>query len=472
MNRPRLTAQYFLPDPFGGKPGARLYRSGDFARYRPDGNIDFIGRRDQQVKIRGYRIELGEIEILLHQHEKIDQATVEVRYAAEDDARLVAYIVPRQGMTFNNQELQEYLARDLPGYMIPAVFITLEQMPLTANLKVDREALPEPGWGERSSMLEATLKPRDEIEKRLAAIWHDLLKFPEIGIKDNFFDLGGHSLLVIQMMNRVESEFGRRPPLTPFLEEPTIEQLTAILKEGPSPIQSQPLVAIRESGFGQPLFIVTAGYNDLLTLSSVAKAMKPNRPIYIIQPSNEGNQLKLERSLDDLLDSYIAAVQSVQVSGPYQIAGFCSGGLVAFALAERFIEMGEEVKPLILMDTPLAYPRRQHFFHRTIRWFLSHLLRSETPGLPRRTALSGPLFSDAGLVIHLNALSGYRASSYAGKIMLIVARDSHIKNAPNIRSWQEIAVGEIEAITVPGDHNSFASGQRAAQVAAILDSAL
>ena len=200
LNRPELTTEKFIPDPFSGKPGARLYKTGDLARYRPDGNIEFLGRIDDQVKIRGFRIELGEIETMLHEHSAVRDARVIVREDVLGDRRLVAYIVPGQEST-SLVELSSYLKDKLPSYMIP-VLVTLHKLPLTPNGKLDRRALPPP---ERTGLAEAFEGPRNSVERLLAEVWTEVLGVERVSIYDNFFDLGGHSLTALQVVARLRN---------------------------------------------------------------------------------------------------------------------------------------------------------------------------------------------------------------------------------------------------------------------------
>ncbi|MBW4575233.1 MAG: amino acid adenylation domain-containing protein [Aphanothece sp. CMT-3BRIN-NPC111] len=222
LNRPELTQEKFIPNPFCDQPRSRLYKTGDTARYLPDGNIEFIGRIDHQVKIRGYRIELGEIEALLSQHQLIREAVVVVREDEPGNARLVAYIVPRQ--TPNINEIRNFLKEKLPEYMMPSAFIVLKTLPLTPNGKVDRQALPTPDHT-RPELAETFVAPRTPVEEALTEIWMKVLGLEKIGIHDNFFDLGGHSLLVTQLLAKVREAFQVELPLRSLFEAPTIAAL-------------------------------------------------------------------------------------------------------------------------------------------------------------------------------------------------------------------------------------------------------
>ena len=239
--RPDLTAASFVPNPFAGKNTAapvtatRLYRTGDIVRYRQDGTIEFIGRRDHQVKVRGYRIELEEIESVLREHPLVRDAAVVVGESGVDDKRLVAYIVRAADSTKEETatfaSLRHFLDRRLPDYMVPAFIVELEAMPMTAHGKIDRTALPQPVWG-RQGLLgghplldEPTTPPRTPPERQLAAIWSELLNVKEIGIDDNFFDLGGHSLLLTRLATRIEAGFGVRLPLRFLFDNPTLVEM-------------------------------------------------------------------------------------------------------------------------------------------------------------------------------------------------------------------------------------------------------
>jgi acyl carrier protein len=209
LNRPELTAERFLPDPFSAEPGARLYKTGDLARYLPYGNIECRGRTDHQVKIRGFRIELGEVESVLSQHHAIRESAVVAREDGPNDKSLVAYMVAAEDVALTPSELRSFLKQKLPDYMIPSAFVMLNALPLTPNGKVDRRALPDPGEI-RSASEETYEAPRTPVESLIAEIWQDVLHVNRVGVHDNFFDLGGHSLLCLPVMTRLEKQLGVR----------------------------------------------------------------------------------------------------------------------------------------------------------------------------------------------------------------------------------------------------------------------
>jgi amino acid adenylation domain-containing protein len=228
LNRPELTAEKFIPNPFSDKPGSRLYKTGDLARYLPDGNIEFLGRIDHQVKIRGFRIELGEIEAVLSQHPGVQEAVVTVREDLPGDKRLVAYFVVRQ-VTVSSRELRDFLRRQLPEYMVPAAFMRLDALPLTPNGKIDRRALPAPEFHPELEL--SFVAPRTPFEELLASIWSAVLNIEQIGADDNFFELGGHSLLATQVISRVNDTWSIELPLRNLFEASTIAALAKRIED-------------------------------------------------------------------------------------------------------------------------------------------------------------------------------------------------------------------------------------------------
>ncbi|RKH30864.1 non-ribosomal peptide synthetase, partial [Corallococcus sicarius] len=249
LDRPDLTAERFVPNPFGTEPGARMYRTGDKARWREDGTLEYLGRIDFQVKLRGFRIELGEIEVALRSHPAIQSATVLVREDVAGDQRLVAYVVPESPC--DASELRTHLQQKLPEYMVPSAFVTLATFPLTPNGKVDRKALPAPEA--RAARGEHYVAPNTTTEKRLAGLWAEVLRVDRIGRKDHFFELGGHSLLATQVVSRVRSAFGVELPLRALFEAPVLEQLALRVEQASSATALPALVATPRTGASLPL---------------------------------------------------------------------------------------------------------------------------------------------------------------------------------------------------------------------------
>jgi amino acid adenylation domain-containing protein len=228
LNRPELTADRFIPNPFSNDSGSRLYKTGDLVRYLRDGNIEYLGRIDHQVKIRGFRIELGEIEAVLRQNPAVEDAVVIGKEYDFHDKRLVAYVVPSQEQVFSTSELRRYLKQKLPDHMVPSAFVRLEALPLTPNDKVDRRALPMPD--RIRSVAETFAPPLTPFEEALAGIWSEVLRLDSVGIHDNFFELGGHSLLATQVISRLPQAFGIELPLQTIFEAPTLGELSERLE--------------------------------------------------------------------------------------------------------------------------------------------------------------------------------------------------------------------------------------------------
>jgi acyl-CoA synthetase (AMP-forming)/AMP-acid ligase II/acyl carrier protein len=224
LNRPELTAEKFIPNPFSKQPGERLYRTGDLCRYLPGGEIEFIGREDQQVKLRGYRIELGEIEKALAGHRRVKEAVVEARKDKSGEKRLVAYIVS-DGAGIERGELRSYLAERLPEYMSPSAYVEMDELPVTANGKIDRKRLPEPEADESRYV-----EPASEVERAVAEIWAEALGLERVGVEDDFFELGGHSLMAARVISRVRDRFRVDVPLRDVYQRPTVANMARLIE--------------------------------------------------------------------------------------------------------------------------------------------------------------------------------------------------------------------------------------------------
>jgi amino acid adenylation domain-containing protein len=230
LNRPELTAEKFIPDPFSGRTGARLYKTGDLARFLPEGNLEFLGRTDNQVKIRGFRIELAEIETVLGEHPLVREVAVLAREDAPGDKRIAAYIVPRAGHAPDSSDLRNHLKRRLPDYMLPSVFVILQSMPLSETGKIDRESLPAPEQS-RPALEQSYTAPATALEKVLAGIFGEVLKIERVGVCDSFFELGGHSLLATRVVSKVRQTFAIELPVRKLFEEPTVSGLAGVISK-------------------------------------------------------------------------------------------------------------------------------------------------------------------------------------------------------------------------------------------------
>jgi acyl carrier protein len=252
-NRPEMTAERFVPDPFSGRPGARLFKTGDRARFLADGQLEYLGRNDDQVKIRGYRIELGEIEAALAAHAFVDRAVAAVRGVSSGEPRLVAYVVPREEGEVSSAALRAFLETRLPAFMIPAAFVFLEALPLTPSGKIDRKSLPAPE-AVRPELERPFVAPSSDTEQALAEIWKEVLGLDRVGLHDDFFALGGHSLLLIQVSSRLRKSLAVELPLRTFFESPTIAGLArAVEGADRAPRESGPAIVPAPAGAPLPL---------------------------------------------------------------------------------------------------------------------------------------------------------------------------------------------------------------------------
>ncbi|MBW1713791.1 MAG: amino acid adenylation domain-containing protein, partial [Deltaproteobacteria bacterium] len=338
FNRPDLTEEMFIPDPFSDEPGARLYKTGDLGRYLADGNIEFLGRTDHQVKIRGFRIELGEIKATLADHPAVKEAVVVSREDQSGDKSLAAYVVLDQERPSPGQ-LRDFLKEKLPEYMVPSAFVTLEEMPLTPNGKIDYQSLPAPDLSSLST--QPSRAPQGELEIQLAKLWEQVLGVQPIGADDNFFGLGGHSLLAVTLLARMEKIFGRELPLLTLFQAPTVAQMAGILRQEGYTVPWRALSAVQPQGARRPLFYV--GTNDLV--HATAPLLGPDQPVYglnvlSLQPQ-DGTIPLLD--LTKIAQDFIQEIQTVQPEGPYSLFGYCLGGGLVLEMAQQLLDQGQEV---------------------------------------------------------------------------------------------------------------------------------
>jgi len=357
LGRPDLTAERFIPDEFGEKPGGRLYRTGDLARWLPPGEVEFLGRSDYQIKIRGFRIELGEIQSSLMQHEAVRQALLIAREDGQGGKRLVAYVVAKRsgpdGSIPDRQELalqlREFLKERLPDYMIPSAIMILEAMPLGAQGKVDLRGLPEP---ETEAVLREGVKgARTLLQAQLIEIWEEILGVRPIGIDDDFFELGGHSLLAIRLLAMIRNRFKRSAPLASLFRNSTIAHIAKLLEQSPEAARSPVLVEIQPEGSGAPFFCFHPIGGGLLCYAQLSRALGRERPFYGLQAPTEPALGESLTSIERMADFYLREIQSVQPDGPYLLGGWSMGGLVAFEVARQLAQKRQKVDIVALFDT-------------------------------------------------------------------------------------------------------------------------
>jgi amino acid adenylation domain-containing protein len=363
LNRADLTSERFIADPFvTDAAGARMYRTGDMGRWMENGLLEFLGRNDDQVKIRGFRIELGEIEARLREHDQVREAAVLAREDEPGVKGLVAYYTccdsekePEQSNALSEsgvlaEELRRHLSERLPEYMVPAVYMQLEKLPLTANGKLDREALPAPGKGYGVPGYEA---PTSELEVRMASIWAEVLKVERVGLHDNFFALGGHSLLLLPLVTRIRRELDLKITINELFACPTIASLSAHIEFETRSSSLDQVIPIRRSGKETPLFFMHEGGGELLYAFLLTPHIDNRIPIYgLTAKPLDGPQLK---TVEAIAMRAVEMIYSIQPSGPYRIAGWSFGGTLAYEVAKQLIGADQEVEFLGLLDTAYCF---------------------------------------------------------------------------------------------------------------------
>jgi amino acid adenylation domain-containing protein len=483
LNRPELTAEKFVPNPFSTTAGARMYRTGDLARYRPGGDIDFLGRIDNQVKLRGFRIELGEIEATLRQLESVAQAVVMVREDQPGDKRLVAYVVSGSGSDVDTSSLKKQLAQSLPDFMIPSAFVFLNELPLTPNGKTDRKALPRPD-SDRSGLKSSFVAPRDNLEQQLANILKKILDLKTIGVRDSFFDLGGHSLHAVRLFAQIENRFSKRLPLVTLFRAPTIEQLATVLRASEASNSWSSLVPIQPLGTKPPLFCIHAAGANVLIYRPLSRHLGNDQPVYALQARGLDGQQQPFLRVEEMAAHYIREMRAFQPEGPYNLLGASFGGLVIFEMAMQLAAQGQQVGLLAMLNTNCpVYPRSKK-----IRFHLTHL-KQYGPGFYSRamwqsvqrkmgkptvsvavSAAPDPALArlvadrrngDEALIRTVTAILDAekeyipRGKTYRGKITLFWARDDETDFEDNRMGWDKLASEGLEVHVIPGTHISI-----------------
>ncbi|MEU8759634.1 amino acid adenylation domain-containing protein [Streptomyces sp. NPDC048659] len=479
LGQPGLSARRFVADRFGGTPGARLYRSGDLARRRADGGLEYLGRIDHQVKIRGFRIELGEVEAVLAAHPDVENACVTVR-----DDRLVGYLVPKTGTTGGTgvdlAALRAHLAERLPGYMVPSALVPVERIALTGNGKVDRAALPAPEAARDGEFL----APRDATERAVAEVWAALLGTERIGVRDSFFDLGGTSLDLTRLRAALRDRLGVELDMRDLYSAPTVE-MTAMLLEPSRTARTQPspLVPIKASGSRPPLFLVHAVGGSVVPYLPLARLVDPDQPLYGLEdPGLDGGPLTAD--LGSLAARYVDAIRAVQPHGPYHLGGWSLGGVVAAEMAARLTAAGETTALVVMLDTGMPPYLGEELPDRAVLLggFVHDLaglagvpappydeagLRGLPPELQDERLLD--LLERAGLVpagiredmrerirvfeANTRALLRHRPGPIDARLVLLSAKQQ--PHRPKTRPWRVLARGGFEYHTVPGDHHTM-----------------
>ncbi|TWI96343.1 amino acid adenylation domain-containing protein [Mucilaginibacter frigoritolerans] len=355
LNRDDLTKERFINDPFGEIPEAKMYRTGDLGKIRENGDIQCLGRIDHQVKVRGYRVELEEIEHALIKQNGIKEAVVIAREDTPGDPRLVGYVVliDKENQTELKRSITEWqqgLLSVLPEYMVPDDFVLMEAIPITPNGKIDRKALPKPDYNIITRQGEY-VAPRTDIEMQVAEVWQELMGREKISIFDNFFEIGGRSLVAVQIMARIEKLTGKRLPLATLFEHSTIEKLSLRLNVDAKSITWESLVPIKPKGSKMPLYIVHGAGLNVLLFNALAMNMDEEQPVYGLQAKGLNGIDEPLDVMEEIAANYNAEIIAQNPDGPYALAGYSLGGTIAYEMARQLMEMGKEVKMLALFDT-------------------------------------------------------------------------------------------------------------------------
>ncbi len=353
LDRADLTAEKFVPDP--GLPAQKAYRTGDIVKALPDGNLIYLGRRDHQAKLHGFRIELGEIEAVLDQHPGVRQSVV-VLIEKLGESRLVGYVTPAGDKSPEPPELRAWLSERLPEYMVPVAIVRLARLPLTPNGKVDRKSLPEP-QPEDFRTKQEYVPPRDTVERKLVALWEDVLGIRPLGITENFFNLGGRSVLAARLFIKISRAFGRELPLSTLIDAPTIEQLANKLRPTTKAERYPTLVCMRPGGSNPPFFCVHGGAGSTLFLERLAKQLSREQPFYGIEPEGLDGSRFQRTTIEQMAAHYLAEIRKVQPAGPYYLGGYCFGGVVAFEMAQQLLRQEERADLVVLFTAPLRFNR-------------------------------------------------------------------------------------------------------------------
>jgi amino acid adenylation domain-containing protein len=358
------TREAFVPDPFSHEQGERLYKTGDLGRYLPDGTLEFLGRVDFQVKLHGFRIELGEIETVLRQHPAVREVAVLAREDRPGEQRLVAYVEVKEGQHVAVEDLKQLGKEQLPGYMVPSAVMIMEQFPLTRNGKLDRQALPVPEWS-RSEQKKRYVAPSRPEQQQLVQIWEELLDVQPIGITDDFFELGGDSLLAARLFERIEQVSGQKLPLSTLLAGATIEQMAKALEAETRIDGRAPVIVVQRGGSRWPFFYLHGEWRGGgLYSRELARHLGPEQPFYLLEPY-KFDGLRVPPTFEEVAAAHLEAMRRIQPEGPYFVSGYCNGALLAYEMARQMNAQGLEVGLLLLMDPD--FPARHGMVRNVIR---------------------------------------------------------------------------------------------------------
>jgi len=494
-NDPEKTKASFVPDPFNSALGGIMYRTGDLGRMMPDFNMEFLGRKDNQVKVSGFRIELGEIESVLNSSEAVRNAVVLAKDDAEGKKQLVGYVVPNNGK-FVRESVISYLKTKLPHYMVPAIWIEMDKLPLTSNGKIDRNSLP--AFDDSAAAKKKFSAPSTETEKILAGIWKECMGLAKCGIDDNFFALGGHSLMAVQILSKLERMVGKSFQLAVLFKYPDIRSLAAFIDQDRKEAEYKSLVPIKPSGSKPPLYVIHGEGLNVLNFSNLVGYMDKERPVFGLQAKGlDGTDEPLD-NLSEIAAFYMSEIIRHNPTGPYLLAGYSFGGYVAVEIQRQMSLIGKEVHMLIMFDTDAEkteYKDWYYLFPRKVKRnfpilisFLRSSLRdpvavrtqfkSHFPGFlsnyfSKRNSKSFYQLIKKIKDKHLVAFRNYSMEPFDNKVYLFKAKTCvHYVDDAEYLGWKKYARRGVELYEVPGDHLSMLLPPNVEKFAATLDGTL
>ena len=498
LHQPEFTAERFVPTEFG-----RLYRTGDLGRWTQEGVIEFLGRMDEQVKVRGFRIEPGEIETALRSHSSVAEARVIMRPHPTAGKQLAAYVTARRGATVQLDDLRTFLAARLPDYMVPAGFAVLDQLPLTPNGKLDLRALPEPTLAAGAPL--ETTAPRNPIERGIATLWQELLGRDSLSVHDDFFLVGGHSILAIRLLGRLREKFRVDVPVARLFETPTIAGLGEFVAEHlptMTPGSAESLVMIQKGDAQRrPLYLVPGGWGgevEFLVYAELVRNMDRSLPLYGLRARPSNSDALPDQSVEQFAASFIEDILSLQPEGPYLLGGECVGGVVAYEMARQLEARGKKVSLILLLDTEWPSEEGLRLFdaweaqlrqrkaegeHRTLaqHWanlrersplgLLRYAWRHFRPGASTRQ-LAGFVAEREHLTAWPRRLMNHPLQPHTARITLL--QDEINSQGPMLARWKQHHAGEIDVHVITGDHTSYIrehAPEAAAKIREIIDRA-
>ncbi|MCP4414818.1 MAG: amino acid adenylation domain-containing protein, partial [Gammaproteobacteria bacterium] len=469
LNNKELTAEKFISNPFSDGSGSRLFKTGDLAHYLENGDIQYDGRIDHQVKIRGYRIEPGEIEVALQLHPDVGKAVVIARDDKTGDKRLVAYFVTESQQSVTAGDLRSFLEHALPNYMIPSAFVALETIPLTTSGKIDYKALPEADLG--STREDEFIAPRNETEIKLAQIWQELLGIELIGINDNFFEIGGHSLIGVKLFSYIKNVYGVTLPLATLFVSPTIRGLANLISSDieSEHEQTENVVVLKQGNDETPLFCLYGIllYKDLADSINTDKTICGvylTEEISVIENENENNDIETFATIDNITRLYLDSIRAYQPEGPYYLCGSSFGGIIALEVARKIIDEGGLVNQVIMLDTlnpdfltefTIINKLKRHMKHLKadfLQYTWKMLEQKITCYLNNNSNDSPNDLMDKRAELRDQVLSKYEVENYSGKVLLITSSEfSYFNLEGKNYGWSDF-IDDLEVFEAEGDH--------------------